>query len=113
MKGKILLIGSLQGTAKPLLPKLNAILPSPDVSPARVALPTRIQKFTVLKSAHIYKKHRVQYEIRTQSRLMQVGHSPGTRLKKKKTCSKVNKKLKEEAKCCLLFTTAVQEISYT
>ena len=38
----------------------------------RVALPTRIQKFTVLKSPHIYKKHRVQYEIRTHSRLMQV-----------------------------------------
>lgn len=38
----------------------------------RVALPTRIQKFTVLKSPHIYKKHRVQYEIKTHSRLMQV-----------------------------------------
>ena len=45
-------------------------LPSP-LAP-RVALPTRIQKFTVLKSPHIYKKHRVQYEIRTHSRLMQV-----------------------------------------
>ena len=41
---------------------------------SRVALPTRIQKFTVLKSPHIYKKHRVQYEIRTHSRLMQVQH---------------------------------------
>ena len=38
----------------------------------RVSLPTRIQKFTVLKSVHIYKKHRVQYEIRTHARMMQV-----------------------------------------
>ena len=38
----------------------------------RVALPTRIQKFTVLKSPHIYKKHRVQYEMRNHSRLVQV-----------------------------------------
>lgn len=38
----------------------------------RVALPTRVQKFTVLKSPHIFKKHRVQYEIKTHSRLMQV-----------------------------------------
>ena len=45
---------------------------------SRVALPTRIQKFTVLKSPHIYKKHRVQYEIRTHSRLMQVKKITGT-----------------------------------
>ena len=38
----------------------------------RVALPTRTQKFTVIKSPHVYKKHRVQYEIRTHSRLVQV-----------------------------------------
>ena len=38
----------------------------------RVALPTRIQKFTVLKSPHVYKKHRVQYEMRNHSRLVQV-----------------------------------------
>ncbi|XP_064403101.1 small ribosomal subunit protein uS10m-like [Halichondria panicea] len=44
----------------------------------RVALPTRIQKFTVLKSPHIYKKHRVQYEIRTHARLMQVKRITGT-----------------------------------
>ena len=30
----------------------------------------------MLKSPHIYKKHRVQYEIRTHSRLMQVSLSP-------------------------------------
>lgn len=44
----------------------------------RVALPTRIQKFTVLKSAHIFKKHRVQYEIRTHARLVQIKHITGT-----------------------------------
>ena len=42
------------------------------ISLYRVALPTRIQKFTVLKSPHIYKKHRVQYEMRNHSRLVQV-----------------------------------------
>lgn len=44
----------------------------------RVALPTRIQKFTVLKSAHIFKKHRVQYEIRTHARLVQIKKITGT-----------------------------------
>lgn len=44
----------------------------------RIALPTRVQKFTVLKSPHIYKKHRVQYEIRTHTRLMQVRQVTGT-----------------------------------
>lgn len=43
-----------------------------------MALPTRIQKFTVLKSAHIFKKHRVQYEIRTHSRLVQIKQITGT-----------------------------------
>ena len=37
------------------------------------ALPTRVKKFTVLKSPHIYKKHRVQFETRTHARLLQVG----------------------------------------
>jgi small subunit ribosomal protein S10 len=41
-------------------------------------LPTRIQKFTVLKSPHIYKKHRGQYEIRTHSRLVQIKEITGT-----------------------------------
>ena len=44
----------------------------------RVALPTRIQKFTVLKSIHIFKKHRVQYEVRTHMRLMKVSEITGT-----------------------------------
>lgn len=41
----------------------------------RVALPTEVKKFTVLKSPHIYKKHRVQYEMKTHARLVQVGAS--------------------------------------
>ncbi len=44
----------------------------------RSALPTRIQKFTVLKSAHIFKKHRVQYEIRTHVRQLQIKEITGT-----------------------------------
>lgn len=44
----------------------------------RLALPTRIQKFTVLKSVHIFKKHRVQYEVRTHMRLMQAKEITGT-----------------------------------
>ena len=38
----------------------------------RILLPTSIQRHTVLKSPHIYKKHRAQYEIRTQARMLQV-----------------------------------------
>lgn len=43
-----------------------------DIS-GRVALPTRIQKYTVIKSPHIFKKHRAQFEMRTHARLLQVG----------------------------------------
>ena len=32
----------------------------------------------MLKSAHIFKKHRVQYEIRTHARLVQIKHITGT-----------------------------------
>ena len=39
----------------------------------RVALPTRIQKYTVIKSPHVFKKHRAQFEMRTHARLLQVG----------------------------------------
>ncbi|EDV23686.1 uncharacterized protein TRIADDRAFT_57137 [Trichoplax adhaerens] len=38
----------------------------------RVDLPAKIQKFTVLKSPHIFKKHRTQYEVRTHSRILKV-----------------------------------------
>lgn len=38
----------------------------------RVALPRNIERYTILKSPHIYKKHRVQYEIRTHRLLIQV-----------------------------------------
>ena len=33
-----------------------------------------IEKRTLLKSPHIYKKHRVQYELRTHARMLQVRH---------------------------------------
>ena len=38
----------------------------------RVALPRNIERYTILKSPHIYKKHRAQYEIRTHRLLIQV-----------------------------------------
>jgi len=37
-----------------------------------VPLPTRIEKFTVLRSPHIDKKSREQFEIRTHKRLMDI-----------------------------------------
>ena len=37
-----------------------------------IPLPTRIEKFTVLRSHHIDKKSREQFEIRTHKRLMDI-----------------------------------------
>ena len=37
-----------------------------------IPLPTRIEKFTVLRSPHIEKKSREQFEIRTHKRLMDI-----------------------------------------
>ena len=37
-----------------------------------VPLPTRIERFTVLRSPHIDKKSREQFEIRTHKRLMDI-----------------------------------------
>jgi len=37
-----------------------------------VPLPTRIQRFTVLRSPHVDKKSREQFEIRTHLRLMDI-----------------------------------------
>ena len=37
-----------------------------------IPLPTRIEKFTVLRSPHIDKKSREQFEIRTHNRLMDI-----------------------------------------
>ena len=37
-----------------------------------VPLPTRIEKFTVLRSPHIDKKSREQFEIRTHTRLLDI-----------------------------------------
>ena|SRR5436190_20394032 len=44
-----------------------------------IPLPTNIEKFTVLRSPHIDKKSREQFEIRTHKRLLDiVGWSPQT-----------------------------------
>ena len=37
-----------------------------------IPLPTRIEKFTVLRSPHIDKKSREQFEIRTHKRLLDI-----------------------------------------
>jgi small subunit ribosomal protein S10 len=37
-----------------------------------VPLPTRINKFTVLRSPHVNKKSREQFEIRTHKRMMDI-----------------------------------------
>lgn len=37
-----------------------------------VPLPTRIQKFTVLRSPHVNKKSREQFEIRTHKRMLDI-----------------------------------------
>ncbi len=37
-----------------------------------IPLPTRIEKFTVLRSPHIDKKSREQFEIRTHKRLLEI-----------------------------------------
>lgn len=44
-----------------------------------VPLPTRIEKFTVLKAPHVYKTAREQFEIRTHKRLIDIfEHNPQT-----------------------------------
>jgi len=47
-----------------------------DIS-GRIVLPTSIQRHTVLKSPHIYKKHRAQYEVRTHARMLQIKNVTG------------------------------------
>ncbi|HET8724951.1 MAG TPA: 30S ribosomal protein S10, partial [Anaeromyxobacteraceae bacterium] len=37
-----------------------------------IPLPTRINKFTVLRSPHVDKKSREQFEIRTHKRLLEI-----------------------------------------
>jgi len=44
----------------------------------KTILGTHIEKRTLLKSPHIYKKHRVQYEVRTHGRLIQIRRITGT-----------------------------------
>lgn len=38
----------------------------------RIPLPTKIRKYTVLKSPHVHKTHRAQFETRTRRRLLHV-----------------------------------------
>ncbi|XP_078505845.1 small ribosomal subunit protein uS10m [Lissotriton helveticus] len=40
--------------------------------------PRKIERLTLLKSIHIYKKHRVQYEMRTHYRCMELKHLTGS-----------------------------------
>lgn len=42
-----------------------------------IALPTRIEKYTVLRSPHVDKKSREQFEIRTHKRLIDILHPTG------------------------------------
>lgn len=47
-----------------------------DVS-KKIIIPIHIEKRTLLKSPHIYKKHRVQYELRTHARMLQMRELTG------------------------------------
>jgi len=47
-----------------------------DIS-GKIVLPRHIEKRTLLKSPHIYKKHRAQYELRTHARMFQVRQMTG------------------------------------
>ncbi|XP_036104726.1 28S ribosomal protein S10, mitochondrial isoform X2 [Molossus molossus] len=40
--------------------------------------PRKIERFTLLKSVHIFKKHRVQYEMRTLYRCLELKHLTGS-----------------------------------
>lgn len=40
-------------------------------------LPKHMERFTLLKSVHIFKKHRVQYEMRTHYRCIELSHITG------------------------------------
>ncbi|XP_049914189.1 probable 28S ribosomal protein S10, mitochondrial [Epinephelus moara] len=41
-------------------------------------LPKDLERFTLLKSVHIFKKHRVQYEMRTHYRCIELSHITGS-----------------------------------
>ncbi|KAM7395317.1 hypothetical protein PAMA_006878 [Pampus argenteus] len=43
--------------------------------------PKDMERFTLLKSVHIFKKHRVQYEMRTHYRCIELTHITGSTLK--------------------------------
>ncbi len=49
-----------------------------------IPLPTRIEKFTVLRSPHIDKKSREQFEQRTHKRLLEIQNPTGNTIDKLK-----------------------------
>ena len=50
-----------------------------DVNISKIWTPPKfIKRYTLLKSVHIYKKHRVQYEMRTYFRVIQLEHVTGS-----------------------------------
>lgn len=50
-----------------------------------IPLPTRIEKFTVLRSPHVNKKSREQFEMRTHKRLLEIHNPTGTTIDKLKS----------------------------
>lgn len=51
---------------------------------AAIPLPTRIEKFTVLRSPHVNKKSREQFEMRTHKRLLEIVNPTSTTIDKLK-----------------------------
>lgn len=49
-----------------------------------IPLPTRIEKFTVLRSPHVNKKSREQFEMRTHKRLLEIHNPTATTIDKLK-----------------------------
>ena len=61
-----------------------------------IPLPTRIERYTVLRSPHIDKKSREQFEIRTHKRLIDIVQPtmPWSRVKRPKLAQKTKRKRK-------------------
>ncbi len=49
-----------------------------------IPLPTRIERFTVLRSPHVNKKSREQFEMRTHKRLLEIQNPTGATIDKLK-----------------------------
>lgn len=50
-----------------------------------IPLPTRIERFTVLRSPHVDKKSREQFEMRTHKRLLEIQNPTGNTIDKLKS----------------------------